>query len=147
MRPVPRKTLMAGVVRLSFSIEQPLMERLEQLVREGAYANRSEFIRDMIRERLVAKQWERNEEVVGTITLVYNHHARGLTDKLTHTQHHHHDVILASTHIHLDEDLCAEIVVVKGHANQIQRLAGELKQQKGVLHATLSVSSTGKQLA
>lgn len=138
---------MPGVVRLSFSIEQPLMERLEQLVQEGDYANRSEFIRDMIRERLVAKQWEHNEEVVGTITLVFNHHTRGLTDRLTDTQHHHHDVILASTHIHLDEDVCAEIVVVKGRANQIEHLAGELKQQKGVLHSTLSVSSTGKQLA
>lgn len=143
----PEEARMPGVDRLSFSIEHPLLERLEQLVREGAYANRSEFIRDMIRDRLVAKQWEHNEEVVGTITLVYNHHARGLTDKLTHTQHHHHDVILASTHIHLDENLCAEIVVVKGRANDILHLAGELKQQKGVLHATLSVSSTGKQLA
>lgn len=138
---------MPGVVRLSFSIERPLMERLDQLVREEAYANRSEYIRDLIRERLVEKQWEHNDEVVGTITLVYNRHARGLTDKLTHTQHHHHEVILASTHIHLDEDVCAEIVVVKGRAKEIQHLAGELKQQKGVLHATLSVSSTGKQLS
>lgn len=138
---------MPGVVRLSFSIEQPLMERLERLVQEGRYVNRSEFIRDMIRERLVAREWQHNEEAVGTITLVYNHHTRGLSDRLTHTQHHHHDVILASTHIHLDAELCAEIVVVKGRAMEIQHLADELKQQKGVLHAALSVSSTGRHLA
>ena len=138
---------MPGVARLSFSIEQPLLDRLERLVREAGYANRSEFIRDMIRERLVTEQWARNENVVGTVTLVYNHHVRGLADRLTHTQHHHHNVILASTHIHLDKDLCAEIVVVKGQASEIQSLASELKQQKGVLHATLSVSSTGELLA
>lgn len=123
------------------------MERLERLVQEGRYENRSEFIRDMIRERLVAREWKHNEEAVGTITLVYSHHTRGLSDRLTHTQHHHHGVILASTHIHLDADLCAEIVVVKGRAMEIQHLADELKQQKGVLHATLSVSSTGKHLS
>jgi len=138
---------MANVVRLSFSIEQPLMERLEQLVKEAGYANRSEFIRDMIRERLVDRQWEQNEQVVGTITLVFNHHARGLSDRLTDIQHHCHEVVLASTHIHLDKHLCAETVVVKGRAKQIEKLAGQLKQQKGVLHASLSLSSTGKLLA
>lgn len=138
---------MSHVVRLSFSIEKPLLERLERLIREGRYGNRSEFIRDLIRDRLVEKEWERNETAVGTITLLYNHHARGLADRLTDIQHHHHHVVLASTHIHLDEDLCAEIVVVKGLARRIQSLADLLRQQKGVLHASLSVSSTGKHLA
>ncbi len=137
---------MSDIVRLSFSIERPLLERLESLLRDSQYTNRSEFIRDMIRDRLVAREWKQNEEAVGTITMIFNHHTRGLTDKLTHVQHHHHDVILASTHIHLDEELCAEIVVVKGLAREIQALADELQQQKGVLHASLSVSSTGKDL-
>lgn len=137
---------MSDIARLSFSIEKPLLERLESLLRDSQYTNRSEFIRDMIRDRLVARDWKQNEEAVGTITMIFNHHTRGLTDKLTHVQHHHHDVILASTHIHLDEELCAEIVVVKGLAREIQALADELQQQKGVLHASLSVSSTGKDL-
>lgn len=137
---------MAGVARLSFSIERPLLERLERLIAEGHYANRSEFIRDLIRARLVEREWQANEEAVGTITLVYNHHTRGLSDRLTHEQHHNHDVILASTHIHLDADLCAEIVVVRGRARRLQALANALGAHKGVLHATLSVSSTGKQL-
>lgn len=138
---------MPGVARLSFSIERPLLERLERLVREGRYGNRSEFIRDLIRDHLVEKEWKRNEEAVGTVTLVYNHHRRGLSDRLTHLQHHHHELILALTHVHLDADLCAEIVVVKGVARRIQSLANSLRQQKGVLHASLSVSSTGKHLA
>jgi CopG family nickel-responsive transcriptional regulator len=138
---------MDRIVRLSFSIEKPLLKRLEELIRDGQYTNRSEFIRDLIRDQLVQKEWERNEEAVGTVTLVYNHHSHGLSDSLTHLQHHYHHVILASTHIHLDEELCAEIVVVKGHAKEIQKLASMLRQQKGVLHATLSVSSTGKHLA
>lgn len=138
---------MAGVVRVSFSIEEPLLDKLEQLVKEGHYGNRSEFIRDMIRDQLVAKEWAHNEEAVGTITLVYNHHRRGLGERLTHVQHHHHDVVLASTHIHLDEALCAEMIVVRGLASAIRKLADLLRQQKGVLHATLSISSTGKHLA
>lgn len=138
---------MAGVVRLSFSLEQPLLERLEKLVETGQYANRSEYIRDLIRDRLVEEEWKRNEEAVGTITLVYDHHVRGLTDKLTAAQHDFHEVILASTHVHLDHSLCAETVVVKGRAVQIKTLSDRLRQQKGVLHASLSLSSTGKNLA
>jgi len=138
---------MSGVVRLSFSIEKPLLDRLEKLIVEGRYGNRSEFIRDMIRDRLVEREWQRNEETVGTITLVYNHHTRGLSDRLTHIQHHFHPVILASTHIHLDSELCAEIVVVKGVAHRIETLANELRKEKGILHATLSVSATGKHLS
>jgi len=138
---------MAGVVRLSFSLEKPLWDRLEKLVEEGQYANRSEFIRDLIRDRLVQQEWERDEEAVGTVTLVYNHHARGLSDRLTAIQHDYHHVIITSTHVHLDHDLCAETVVVRGLAQKIKTLADKLRQQKGVLHASLSLSSTGKNLA
>jgi CopG family nickel-responsive transcriptional regulator len=138
---------MAGVVRLSFSLEKPLWDRLEKLIRDGAYANRSEFIRDLIRDRLVQQEWEHDEEAVGTVTLVYNHHTRGLSEKLTSIQHDYHHVILTSTHVHLDHHLCAETVVVQGHARKIKSLADQLRQQKGVLHASLSLSSTGKNLA
>lgn len=138
---------MAGVVRLSFSLEKPLWDRLEKLVEDGRYANRSEFIRDLIRDRLVQQEWERDEEAVGTVTLVYNHHTRGLNEKLTAIQHEYHSVILTTTHVHLDHDLCAETVVVRGHARKIKSLSDQLRQQKGVLHASLSLSSTGKNLA
>lgn len=137
---------MSGVIRVSFSIEESLWQRLEKLVNDGGYGNRSEFIRDLIRDKLVAEEWEKNDECVGTITLVYNHHARGLAEKLMDIQHHHNDVVVTTTHIHLDHDLCAETVVVRGRAGNIKAVADELRRQKGVLHSTLSISSTGKNL-
>lgn len=137
---------MTDLIRLSFSIEKPLHDRLEDMVRRLHYDNRSEFIRDLIRSRLVEEEWEGNQEAVATITLVYNHHARRLSDKLTDLQHHHHRNILAVTHVHLDEHHCAEAILVRGRANAIRELAGLLQQQKGVLHASVSMSSTGKRL-
>jgi len=81
---------MSNLVRLSLSIEKPLLDRLEKMVESGGYTNRSEFVRDMIRDHLVQQEWKRGEEVVGTINLLYNHDIRQLSGKLTHAQHHHH---------------------------------------------------------
>lgn len=138
---------MSDLVRLSLAIEKPLYDRLEELVHQSGYANRSEFVRDLIRNRLVEREWEADHEVVGTITLVYDHETRELNRKLTHVQHHHHDVVLATTHVHLNERLCAEMILVRGRAGTARHLADELGQQKGVLHASLSLSSTGADLA
>ncbi|OQW95505.1 MAG: nickel responsive regulator [Beggiatoa sp. IS2] len=137
---------MSELVRLSFSIEKPLVDRLEHLVKISHYDNRSEFIRDMIRAKVVAQEWESNEEALGTITLVYNHHSRLLNEKLIDLQHHHHALVLATTHVHLDEHLCAEMIMVKGRAQEIRELTDLLQQPRGVLHVTLSMTSTGKQL-
>ncbi|MFO7869893.1 MAG: nickel-responsive transcriptional regulator NikR [Kiritimatiellia bacterium] len=137
---------MSGLRRFSISIEERLLKRLEQLVRKSRYANRSEFLRDMLRERLVEEQWKKDEEVVGTITLVYDHETRELSRKLTHLQHHHHGLVLATTHVHLDRHMCAEMVLTRGKARRIREMADLLRQQKGVLHAGLSLSSTGKEL-
>jgi len=134
------------LTRLSLSMEEPLLARLEKLVRKSGYANRSEFIRDMIRERLVAEEWEADRETVGTITLLYDHHRRGLGRKLVGLQHHRHDEVLATTHVHLDEDICVEAIIMKGRAGEIRKLADGLRRQKGVLHAALALSSTGKGL-
>ena len=138
---------MSDLVRMSVSIEKPLLERLERLARQSKYSNRSEFIRDLIRSRLVEQEWERNEEALGTVTLIYNHHIRQLSEKLTDLQHDHHGAVLATTHIHLDRHLCAEMIMIKGPAAQIRRLADLMRRQKGVLHTSLSMSSTGKRLA
>lgn len=137
---------MADLVRLSFSIEPALVKQLETLLKEGRYTNRSEFIRDMIRARMVEREWERDQETLGTITLVYNHHVHGLNDRLTHMQHEHEVEVLSATHVHLDHDTCAEMIMMVGRPDQIRELAGLLQQQKGVLHAALSISSTGKRL-
>jgi len=137
---------MSGLSRFSISIENGLLDRLERLVKRNKYANRSEFVRDLLRERLVEEEWETNEEVVGTITLIYDHETRELSKKLTRVQHHHHHSVLASTHVHHDETMCAEMVLTKGPANEIKEMASLLRQQKGVLHASLSLGSTGRQL-
>lgn len=138
---------MSDLVRLSISLEKPLMKRLERLVSKSGYANRSEFIRDLIRHRLVEQQWsDRRARVVGTITMIYDHHARQLTDKLIDIQHDYHDSILASTHVHLSHDLCAEMIMVRGSAARIRQIADRLRQQRGVLHAELAMSSTGERL-
>lgn len=137
---------MANLSRLSFSIERALEEKLESLVRRSGYVNRSEFIRDLIRSRLVEEEWSGGAEAVGTITLVYDHDARGVAEKLTDVQHDHHHVVLAATHVHLDHKLCAEVIICRGKAEQIRSIADRLRQQKGVLHGALSMSSTGAAL-
>ncbi len=137
---------MSDLVRMSLSLEKPLLDRLEAMVARSRYTNRSEFIRDMIRRQMVDQEWQANEEAVGTITLVYDHHARTLSKKLTELQHRHHHAILASTHVHLTHDTCVEMILARGPADQIREIADLLRGQKGVLHASLSTSSTGKRL-
>lgn len=137
---------MSKLVRLSFTIEEALMKKMERLLKRTHFKNRSEFIRDLIRSRLVEGEWEKDAQAIGTVTLVYNHDTRRLSDKLTSLQHQHHNAVLATTHVHLDHHLCAEMIMVKGRAHTIQELASLLGQQKGVLHSSLSMSSTGKQL-
>jgi len=137
---------MSELTRLSMSLEQPLLQQLEQLVAEHGYANRSEYIRDLIREQLVQREWQQDEQVVGTITLLYNHLQRQLSERLTQLQHHHHHQIMATTHIHLDETMCVEMILARGRASELRHLLSHLQQQRGVVHATLSMTSTGGQL-
>ncbi len=137
---------MSDLVRLSLSIEKPLYDRLEKMVARSGYTNRSEFVRDMIRRQLVEQEWDANAEVLGSITLIYDHHQRQLGEKLTDIQHDHHKAVLAATHVHLSHDLCAEVILVRDKASHVRALADALRQQKGVLHAELSTATTGKKL-
>jgi len=137
---------MSNLVRMSLSLEKPLLDHLEAMVARSQYTNRSEFVRDMIRRQIVEQEWQANEDAVGTITLVYDHHARTLSKKLTELQHRHHRAILASTHVHLTHDTCVEMILARGSADHIREIADLLGRQKGVLHASLSTSSTGKRL-
>ncbi len=132
--------------RFSFSIEKPLAEKLERMIRESHYENRSEFIRDLVRGKLVAGEWETDGEALGTLSLLYDHHKRRLSEKLIEAQHHHAAKVLASTHVHLDERICAEMIMVQGKAADIRHLFDHMRQEKGVLHAAISLSSTGQKL-
>lgn len=138
---------MSDLERVSISLEKPLLKKLEKLIAGSKYENRSEFIRDLIRGQLVQNEWETsNAEVIGTVTMIYDHHQRQLSERLTDIQHDHHHHVLATTHVHLDHDLCAEMIMIKGPPAVIRALADQLRQQRGVLHASLSIGSTGQKL-
>jgi len=138
---------MPDLVRFGISIDERLLKRFDEHIEEKGYVNRSEAIRDLIRAALVEEQWAQGDaETVGTVTLVYDHHTRDLADKLTEQQHSHHDAIVSALHVHLDAHHCLEVVVVKGQARQVKRLADELIGTKGVKHGKLVTTSSGKDL-
>ncbi len=139
---------MAELTRFGISIDQRLLENFDALLADKGYGNRSEAIRDLIRAALVEEDWARDDkEMVGTVTLVYDHHTRDLADKLTEQQHAHHEAIVSTLHVHLDAHHCLEVVVVRGRASDVKRLADELIGTKGVKHGKLVTSTTGKDLS
>ena len=138
---------MQKTVRFGMSIDENLLQRFDQLISDKGYSNRSEAIRDMMRDALVERQWSRDDEdTVGTVTLVYDHHTRDLSDKLTEHQHHHHQSIISVLHVHLDAHNCLEVAVVRGTAGEVRRLADELIGTKGVKHGKLVTTTTGENL-
>lgn len=135
---------MSELVRFGISADERLLERFDALIAEKGYVNRSEAIRDLIRNALVEEQWAGGEdEAVGTVTLVYDHHQSELGDKLTEHQHSHHEVIVSTLHIHMDAHHCLEVVVLRGPAGEIKRIADELIGTKGVKHGKFVASTTG----
>jgi len=138
---------MTDLARFGISIDQPLLDKFDALIARKGYVNRSEAIRDLIRNALVEDAWQQDEgPTVGTVTLVYDHHTRDLSDKLTEQQHSHHDAIVSALHVHLDAHHCLEVVVVRGEARDVRRLADELIGTKGVKHGKLVTTTTGKEL-
>jgi CopG family nickel-responsive transcriptional regulator len=137
---------MSKISRFSVSIEQELLDRFLRVAKKRGWGNRSEALRDLMRDALVRDEWEANAEIVGTITLVYDHHKRELSDKLTSIQHDHHDAVLSATHIHLDHDNCLEMIAVRGPAKQVQKIADALIGTRGVKHGKLTATTTGKKL-
>jgi CopG family transcriptional regulator, nickel-responsive regulator len=134
--------------RFSVSLPQQLLADLDAMIREKGYDNRSQAVADMARAWLVERRWENpDQEIAGAITLVYDHHKRNLQEQLTDIQHDHHEVILATMHIHLDHHNCLEIIAVRGQAGVIQSIADALIGAKGVKHGKLTITSTGKDLA
>jgi CopG family transcriptional regulator, nickel-responsive regulator len=138
---------MSDLVRFGISMNDKLLEQFDKKIVSRGYSNRSEAVRDLIRNKLVDLDWEDHEqEVAGTITLVYDHHVRGLGNLLTDMQHDFHDLILSTMHVHLDHNNCLEVLVIKGPAGQAQQVADRLIGLRGVKHGKLSITSTGKGL-
>ncbi len=136
---------MSKVYRFGVSLEKHLIEKFDKHIKKQNYPNRSEAIRDLIRDELVKDQWlADDEEVAGAITMVYDHHKRELVNKLMTIQHDFVSTIISTQHIHLDHNNCLEIIAVKGAGKDVQKLASKLKAQKNVNHVTLNMSTTGK---
>jgi CopG family nickel-responsive transcriptional regulator len=135
---------MVGLVRFGVSMDAPLAKRFDKLMQRRGYHNRSEAIRDMVRRELVRQEWEEPDtEIVGTVTLLYDHHVRQAGDQLTALQHQHHDEVISATHVHLTHEHCLEVLVVRGRARQVQALADQLIASRGVLHGELVASTSG----
>lgn len=134
------------LVRFGVSIPQHLSERFDRLIKAKEYSNRSEAIRDLIRKTLVEEEIELNEEVIGVLHLLFDHHKREITDNLTDIQHDHHKLIISSTHVHLDHDNCLEVILMRGKAKNIRKLSDLMIATKGVKHGQLYLTSGGKNL-
>jgi CopG family nickel-responsive transcriptional regulator len=122
----------------------PLLDLFDKAAKTARCPNRSAFFRSLMRDHLAKEEWTGNGEVLGTITLVYNHRRRQLAERLADLQSRCRDCIMASMQVHLDENIRAEVILAKGQARRIQETANLFRQQKGVIHVSLSMSSTGK---
>jgi CopG family transcriptional regulator, nickel-responsive regulator len=134
---------MSKIIRFGVSLEEALLHNFDSLIKKRKYTNRSEAIRDLIRQELLKKDLEEDREVAGAITFIYDHHQRDLLNKIIDVQHDHQYIIQSSQHIHLDHHNCLEIVAVKGNAGEVKKLADTIKALKGVRHGSLSLSGTG----
>jgi len=136
-----------GVVRFSISVPRSLAKQLDRMAREKGYDNRSLAVADMVRAHLVEhRQNLDDQDIAGTITLVYDHHKQHVQATLTDLQHDHHALIVSTLHVHLDHHNCLEVLVVRGKAALVKRIADELIAAKGVKHGKLTVTSTGRDL-
>lgn len=133
---------MGDLSRIGISIDSELLRRFDSFIADKGYENRSEAFRDLIRDRLVGSVVVAgNALVVGTVTLIYDHHTRLLPEKLTDIQHESHEVIISTLHAHLDHENCLEVVVLRGKSIDVQKLADRLISTKGVQHGRLVMSS------
>ena len=139
---------MKKLTRFGVSLDQHLLANFDRLIEGRKYTNRSEAIRDLVREALVKEAWGNPEErVAATVTLVYDHHTHALSDRINDVQHDYGELIVSSLHVHLDHHHCLEVIVLRGPASQIQTVADALGCIKGVMHSQLTLTTEGKGLA
>ena len=129
---------MGVLSRIGIAIDSDLLNRFDRSIRNSGYTNRSEAFRDLIRDRLVSEQTSAPDvTVVGTVTLIYDHHAHGVTEKLTEVQHENHDLVVSTSHAHLDHESCLEVLIVHGKSARVEQFADRLIGLKGVQHGRL----------
>ncbi|MFP4058743.1 MAG: nickel-responsive transcriptional regulator NikR [Candidatus Brocadiia bacterium] len=136
---------MSELVRFGVSLEESLLQDFDRVIEEKGYASRSEAIRDLIRNYLVETDWRALQgEQAATLTIVYSHHVRELSDRLTDMQHRYHHLIICSTHVHLTEHNCLEVIVLRGQAAEMQAVANRLIATRGVQHGKLTMTTLGR---
>ena len=139
---------MSELIRFSVAMPDDLLMQFDNLVaRRGLAKNRSEVIRDLVRDALVDEEWDNpDQEIVGTLSIVFNHHASDLQNKLDQVQHSHHDEIISAMHIHLDAHNCLEVIAMRGKSESIRFIADSILGVKGVKHGRLTTTTTGRLL-
>ncbi len=137
------------IERIGISLEQDLLRQFDQLIEQKGYVNRSEAIRDLIRETLVQREWSEAagaEEQVAVVTLVYDHDSSSLAQKLAHLQHENHKAVVSALHVHMDAHNCLEVLVLRGRARDVLRMGEGLVSTKGVKFGRLVPATTGQTL-
>ncbi|AGF77506.1 CopG/Arc/MetJ DNA-binding and metal-binding domain-containing putative transcriptional regulator [Desulfocapsa sulfexigens DSM 10523] len=132
--------------RFTVSMEDNLLDDFDSFIQDHHYQNRSEALRDLIRGRIIEKEWQADKDVMGVISLVYDHHQHKLQEKVTELQHGFHHQIVSTTHVHMDHNNCLEVIIVRGKAGVVRELADNLRALRGVRNSNLSMSSTGIEL-
>lgn len=141
--PVRRVTMVEKITRFGVSIEPELIKKFDRMIKKEGYTNRSEAIRDIIRKNLIKqKNMDPKSEAIGTLTMIYDHHAGSLTSRLLELQHDHHNEILTTTHIHIDHHNCLEVLVIKGKTGSINKLADKIRALKGIKHGELVLTKS-----
>jgi CopG family nickel-responsive transcriptional regulator len=137
---------MPHLVRTGISLESDLLQRFDRVIRRKGYKNRSEAIRDLVRDYAVAEDVESDRVVVGTLTMVYDHHRPKLSERLIEAQHDAENKVLAATHVHLDHHNCLEVIIMKGRSSEVSHLADRILSLRGVKHGKLVLTTQGKDL-
>ena len=137
---------MPNLIRTGISLEKELLAKFDRVIGRKGYGNRSEAIRDLIRDCVVEEDVEMNRTAVGTLTLVYDHHKPGLATRLIALQHDTQGQVLAATHVHLDHHNCLEVIIMKGHSLDMKRFADKILSLRGVKHGKFVLTTTAKDL-
>jgi len=138
---------MSFLTRIGIALDSELLKQFDRSIKKRGYTNRSEAFRDLIRDRLVGERAsDSNAAVVGSVTLIYDHHASGLPQKLMNLQHEYHSLVVSTTHAHLDHDSCLEVLIVHGRSSEVQRFADHLVGMKGVQHGRLVMTVPAEEL-
>ena len=136
---------MPQLSRTGVSLDEELLGDFDRLISKRGYGSRSEALRDLIREALVTEAVDSNQAMVGSLTLVYDHHLPNLTQKLTDAQHDAHAMVLANTHVHLDHDYCLEVILMQGKSKDIRDMSEKILSLRGVKHGKLVLTGTGSE--